>query len=257
MSKIPYTGKSQMARQGQQTTQTVVSSDPLAPAENLPAENPLLEDPDALADRLAQSEDFVRNNRNVLLGILAVIVLAVAGGFGYFYWRGNQDKQAQAQMFKAVNYWESDSLKQALKGDGKAPGLATIANEYSGTKAGNLANFYAGVAALKQGQFKEALDNLEDFSSDDYLVQSRAYSLMGDAQMELGKPKEAADLYAKAADHNANEQFSPGYLLKEAGAREIAKDTEGALKAYNRIINEYPTAQEVGEARQFKARLEK
>jgi len=257
MSKIPYTGKSQMARQGQQTTQTVVSTDPLAPAENLPAENPLLEDPDALADRLAQSEDFVRNNRNVLLGILAVIVLAVAGGFGYFYWRDNQDKQAQAQMFKAVSYWESDSLKQALKGDGKAPGLATIANEYGGTKAGNLANFYAGVAALKQGQFKEALDNLEDFSSDDYLVQSRAYSLMGDAQMELGKPKEAADLYAKAADHNANEQFSPGYLLKEAGAREIAKDTEGALKAYNRIINEYPTAQEVGEARQFKARLEK
>jgi TolA-binding protein len=257
MSKIPFTGKSQQARQGQQTTQTVVSADPLAAAENLPAERPLLEDPDALADRLAQSEDFVRNNRNVLLGILAVIVLAVAGGFGYYTWRENQDKQAQAQMFKAVSYWESDSLKQAMKGDGKAPGLTTVANEYSGTKAGNLANFYAGVAALKQGQFKEALDNLEDFSSDDYLVQSRAYSLMGDAQMELNKPKEAADLYAKAADHNANEQFSPGYLLKEAGAREVAKDTEGALKAYNRIITEYPTAQEVGEARQFKARLEK
>jgi predicted negative regulator of RcsB-dependent stress response len=257
MSKIPYTGKSQQARQGQQTTQTVVSADPLAAAENLPAERPMLEDPDALAERLAQSEDFVRNNRNVLLGILAVIVLAVAGGFGYYTWRGNQDKQAQADMFKAVNYWESDSLKQAMKGDGKAPGLATVANEYSGTKAGNLANFYAGVAALKQGQYKEALDNLEDFSSDDYLVQSRAYSLMGDAQMELNKPKEAADLYAKAADHNANEQFSPGYLLKEAGAREIAKDNEGALKAYNRIITEYPTAQEVGEARQFKARLDK
>lgn len=256
MSKIPFTGKSQQARQGQQTTQ-VVSADPLAAAENLPAENPLLEDPDALADRLAQSEDFVRNNRNVLLGILAVIVLAVAGGFGYYTWRSNQDTQAQAQMFKAVNYWESDSLKQAMKGDGKNPGLATVANEYSGTKAGNLANFYAGVAALKQGQYKEALDNLEDFSSDDYLVQSRAYSLMGDAQMELNQPKEAADLYAKAADHNANEQFSPGYLLKEAGAREIAKDNDGALKAYNRIITEYPTAQEVGEARQFKARLDK
>ncbi|MDO7873150.1 tetratricopeptide repeat protein [Hymenobacter sp. ASUV-10] len=257
MSKIPFTGKSQQARQGQQTTQTVVSTDPLAPAENLSYENPLLEDPDALAERLAQSEDFVRNNRNVLLGILAVVVLAVVGGFGYYTWRNNQDTQAQAQMFKAVNYWESDSLKQAMKGDGKAPGLATVANEYGGTKAGNLANFYAGVAALKQGQFKEALDNLEDFSSDDYLVQSRAYSLMGDAQMELNNPKEAADLYAKAADHNANEQFSPGYLLKEAGAREIAKDNEGALKAYNRIITEYPTAQEVGEARQFKARLDK
>jgi TolA-binding protein len=134
--------------------------------------------------------------------------------------------------------------------------LNTVANEYGGTKAGNLANFYSGVAALKQGQFKEALDYLEDFSSDDYLVQSRAYALMGDAQLELGKAKEAADLYAKAADHNANEYFSPSYLMKEGAAREEAKDNEGALKAYNRIIEEYPTAQEIAEARQFKARLE-
>ena len=256
MSKIPYTGKSQQARQGQ-VTQPVVSADPLAAAENLPAENPLLEDPDALAARLAESEEFVRSNRNVLLGILAVVVAAVVGGFGYYTWRGQEEKKAQAVLFRAVDHWEADSLKKALKGDGKAPGLATVASEYGGTKAGNLANFYAGVAALKQGSYKEALDDLEDFSSDDYLLQSRAYSLMGDAQLELGKAKEAADLYAKAADHNANEQFSPGYLMKEGTARELAKDNDGALKAYNRIVEDYPTAQEVGEARQFKARLDK
>ncbi|MEJ7662492.1 MAG: hypothetical protein WKG07_24465 [Hymenobacter sp.] len=54
---------------------------------------------------------------------------------------------------------------------------------------------------------------------------------MGDAQLEMNKPKEAADLYAKAADHNANEYFSPGYLLKEATARELAKDNDGALQS--------------------------
>ena len=255
MSKIPYTGKSQQARQGQVPQN--VPADPLAPAENLPAENPLLEDPDALAARLVDSEEFVRSNRNVLLGLLAAVVLAVVGGFGYYTWSTQQDQKAQATIFRAVNNWEADSLNKALKGDGKAPGLTTVANEYGSTKAGNLANFYAGVASLKQGKYKEALDFLEDFSSDDYLVQSRAYSLMGDAQLELNKPKEAADLYAKAADHNANEYFSPGYLLKEATARELAQDSEGAVKAYDRIIGEYPTAQEVGEARQYKAKLEK
>ena len=255
MSKIPYTGKSQQARQGQVPQN--VPADPLAPAENLPAENPLLEDPDALAARLVDSEEFVRSNRNVLLGLLAAVVLAVVGGFGYYTWSTQQDQKAQATIFRAVNNWEADSLNKALKGDGKAPGLTTVANEYGSTKAGNLANFYAGVASLKQGKYKDALDFLEDFSSDDYLVQSRAYSLMGDAQLELNKPKEAADLYAKAADHNANEYFSPGYLLKEATARELAQDSEGAVKAYDRIIGEYPTAQEVGEARQYKAKLEK
>ncbi|GAB2859627.1 tetratricopeptide repeat protein [Hymenobacter ruber] len=258
MSKIPYTGKSQQARQGQANQQTNVPADPLAPAEEfVPSENPLLEDPDALAARLAESEDFVRNNRSLLLGILAVVVLAVVGGFGYYTWRNQQDSKAQASMFRAVNNWEADSLNKAIKGDGKAPGLTTVANEYSNTKAGNLANFYAGVASLKKGDYKAALDYLEDFSSDDYLVQSRAYSLMGDAQLELNKPKEAADLYAKAAEHNANEFFSPGYLLKEGTARELAKDDEGAIKAYDRIITDYPTAQEVAEARQYKAKLEK
>ena len=259
MSKIPYTGKSQQAQQNQRAQQqdgTPVAADPSAlPAENYATENPLLEDPDALAVRLAESEDFVRSNSNLLLGILAAVVLAVAGAFAFYTWHNQQDQKAQAALFRAASYWEADSLKKAMKGDGKAPGLTTVANEYGSTKAANLANFMAGVAALKEGKYKEALDYLEDFSSDDYLVQSRAYALMGDAQLEMNHPKEAADLYAKAADHNANEYFSPGYLLKEATARELAKDNDGALKAYNRVLEEYPAAQEVNEARQLKARL--
>lgn len=254
MSKIPYTGKTPGARQPVRP----VSTDPLAPAEeNYVTENPLLEDPDALAARLADSEDFVRRNRNVLLGILLAVVVVVGGFFGYNYWKGQQDAQAQAAMFRAVDNWEADSLKPALQGDGKLPGLNRVASEYSGTKAGNLASFYAGVALLKQGKFQDAYNALDKFSSDDYLVQSRAYSLMGDAQLELNKPKEAADLYAKAADHNANEYFTPGYLLKQGVALEVAKDNDGAVKAYDRILDDYATSQEAAEARQAKARLQK
>ncbi|UOQ73384.1 tetratricopeptide repeat protein [Hymenobacter cellulosilyticus] len=253
MSKIPYTRNSPQNR----PQQTQVPADPNQPIEgDLVPEHPLLEDPDALAERLANSEDFLRRNKNVLLGLLAVVILAVAGGFGYYMWRSSQDTKAQAAMFQAVNYWEADSLNKAMKGDGQYDGLEAIASEYSGTKAGNLANFYAGAAALKQGKFQAAIDYLEDFSSDDLLVQARAYALLGDANLELNKYKEAADLYNKAANYNANEYFSPGYLMKEATARELAKDYEGAIKAYDKILTDYQNAQEAGEARQFKARLE-
>ena len=252
MSKIPLTGKSPGARQPVRP----VSTDPLAPAqESYVSENPLLEDPDALAARLAESEDFVRRNRNLLLGILVAVVVVVAGAFGYNYWHTEQNVQGENAMFKAVDYWEADSLNKAMKGDGKHPGLAKVASEYSGTKAGNLANFYAGVASLKEGKFQEAYNYLDKFSSSDYLVQSRAYSLMGDAKLELNQPKEAAELYAKAADHNENPLFSPGYVLKQGIALEAAKDNAGALKAYDRILDNYGTSQETGEARQRKAAL--
>lgn len=252
MSKIPYTGKTPGARQ---PIQRPVSADPLAPAEGYPVENPLLEDPDALANRLADSEDFVRRNRNIIFGVLGAVMLVVAGIFGYNYWRTQQNEQGQAAMFRAVDYWAADSLSKATKGDGKHPGLDKVASEYSGTKAGNLADFYAGVAALKLGKYQQAYDYLNKFSSSDYLIQSRAYALMGDAQLELNKPKDAAELYEKAASHNANEYFSPGYLLKEGVALEAANDKEGATKVYDRIINDYQSAQEVAEARQRKAAL--
>lgn len=251
MSKIPYTNKTPGARQPVRP----VSADPLAPAEGFPTENPLLEDPDALANRLAESEDFVRRNRTLLLGVLGAVVAVVVGIFGYNYWRTQQNEQGQTAMFRAVSYWSADSLSKATKGDGKHPGLDKVASEYSGTKAGNLADFYAGVAALKLGKYQQAYDYLNKFSSSDYLVQARAYALMGDAQLELNKPKDAADLYEKAASHNANEYFSPGYLLKEGVALEAANDKEGAGKVYDRIINEYQSAQEVAEARQRKAAL--
>lgn len=255
MSKIPYTGKTPGARQPQQP----VSADPLqqgAESYDPTPAHPLLEDPDALALRLAESEDFLRRNKNLLLGVVAVVILAVVGAFGFYYWRSSQDEKAQAAMFQAVRYWESDSLKKALKGDGQYVGLESVANEYGGTKAGNLANFYAGVAALKEGQYKAAADYLEDFSSDDLLLQARAYSLIGDANLEQNKLKEAADFYEKAANYNANEQFTPAYLLKQATALEMAKDYEGAAKAYDRIITDYPAAVEVNDARQYKARAE-
>ncbi|MBC8082315.1 MAG: cytochrome C biosynthesis protein [Hymenobacter sp.] len=252
MSKIPYTGKTPGTRQPQQP----VAADPLQATESYNPEHPLLEDPDALATRLVETEDFLRRKKGVLLGVLIGLVAVVVGAFAFYTWRTSQDGKAQAAMFQAVNYWETDSLKKAMKGDGQYVGLESVATEYGGTKAGNLANFYAGVAALKEGQYKAAADYLEDYSSDDLLLQARAYALLGDANLEQNKYKEAAAFYEKAANHNANEQFTPSYLMKQAAALELSKDNAGAVQAYERLLTDYPSAFEVNEARQYKARTE-
>ena len=67
-----------------------------------------------------------------------------------------------------------------------------IIDDYGITDAANLANYYAGVCYLKQGKFELARLYLEDFSSNDLLVQARAYSLVGDTYMEEQKYEDAA-----------------------------------------------------------------
>ena len=216
----------------------------------------VLEDADALADRLEASEEFVMRNRNLLLGVLGAIIVAVVGGFLFWQYRGGQDEQGQSAMFTAVNYFETDSLKPALNGDGQNPGLLKIADEYGSTKAGNLAHFYAGTALLKQGKFADAAEHLAKFKSDDLLLQARAYCLQGDAAMELGQKDRAAELYLKAATYKANPHFSPAYLLKAAGAEEAQNNYAAAMKTYDRVLNDYPTSPEANDAKRYRARAE-
>ncbi|RIJ37672.1 cytochrome C biosynthesis protein [Pontibacter oryzae] len=216
----------------------------------------LVENPDVLAERLAHSEDFVKKNKSKLLGVFIAIAAIVVGGFLYYNYRSTQNAEAKNAMFQAVYYFEADSLSKALNGDGQNLGLLQIADEYSGTDAGNLASFYAGVALLKEGQFAEAAERLEDFDSDDYLLQARAYSLTGDALLEQGKNKEAADMYAKAANHNANPFFSPQYLMKAGIAYEADNNFASAAEMYDKIITDYVASAEVSDAKKYKARAE-
>lgn len=215
-----------------------------------------LEDPDALAGQLERAEDFFEKNRNVIIGVVAGIVLLVAGFFGYRYYQSSQDETAQNELFPAIYKLEADSLKQALNGAGANPGLLSVADNYGSTNAGNLANFYAGVALLKQGKNDEAIERLKDFSSSDLLVQARAYALIGDAYMEKKSFDEAAGYYEKAADYKPNKFFSPAYMTKLAVAYEQAKQNDKAIETYNSIIEKYPESPEAVNAKKYKSMLQ-
>ena len=202
------------------------------------------------------AEDFVQRNRTLLLGGLAVIVLLVGGIFFYRYYTNNKETEAQKYMFRAVNYFEADSLKKALNGDGVNDGLLQIASEYGSTKAGKLAHFYAGVALLKQGNYDEAISHLKDFSANDLLLQARAYSLIGDAYMEKKQATEAIEYYEKAANYEPNKYFTPTYLLKLGIAYEVAKQNDKAIEAYDKIITQYEDSAETITAKKYKSKLQ-
>ena len=215
-----------------------------------------LEDPDALENKLEDVGDFFQQNRNIVLGIVGAIVLLIAGFFGYRAYVSNQDETAQVELFPSVYQLEADSLKKALNGDGKTPGLLAVADNYGSTSAGKLADFYAGVALLKQGKYDDAIEHLKNFSSSDLLVQARTYALIGDAYMEKKSYDEAADYYQKAADYKSNKFFTPGYLIKLALAYEQAKQNDKAISTYNDIIEKYAQSAEAVSAKKYKSVLE-
>ena len=216
----------------------------------------LLENPEALKEKLAGAENWLEQNPKIVVGIAAAILVIVGGYFAFNYYKNNQNAEAQKEMFQAVYYFEADSLDKALNGDGNNLGFLDIADEYGITDAGNLANYYAGVSYLKQGKFELARLYLEDFSADDLLIQARAYSLVGDSYMEEEKYDDAAKYYNKAANYKHNKYFSPTYLMKEALAYEKLNQNDKAREAYDKIISQYWDSSEYQNARKFKARLE-
>lgn len=216
----------------------------------------LLENPEVIKEKLEGVEHWLEQNPKTALGIAAAILIIIGGFFGYRYYMGGQDAQAQKEMFQAVRYFEADSLNLALNGDGNNLGLLQIIEDYGRTDAGNLANYYTGFIYLKQAKFPLAIFHLEDFSSDDLLVQARAYSLMGDAYMEQKDYENAAKYYDKAAGYKPNKEFTPSYLMKAALAYEKLNNTDKAKAAYQTIIEKFWDSSELQNARKFKARLE-
>ncbi len=130
----------------------------------------------------------------------AILLLVVGGWFGYknFIQEPKEQKAAEA-IFKAEEYYRQDSLKLALSGDGQYAGFEKIIGQYGGTKAGNMAKFYAGSIYLQQGNFTKAISNLEDFDTDALQIKARAYKLLADAYADAGKNNDAFEHYKKAA----------------------------------------------------------
>ena len=215
-----------------------------------------IENTDAINETLSKSEEFINNNKNKIFTVLGVIVFLLLGFSIFSYIKSNQNNTAQEEMFQAVYYFEKDSLVQALNGDGNNYGFLEIIDEYGLSDAANLSKFYAGASYLKLGNYENAINYLDEFSSSDLLIQARAYSLIGDAYVEIRDYDNAIYYFKKASNENPNEFFTPSYLLKLAIVYEETGDLESALDTYEEIIEEFKNSPEYQTSLKNKFRIE-
>lgn len=157
-------------------------------------------------EALSQSEAFLIKNKKAIIGAVVAVIIIVAGIVMYknLYAEPREEK-AQAALFKGQEYFEADLYEQALNGDSIGfAGFAKIADEYSGTKAANLAKAYMGICYAHLGQYEAAVKALDSFSGKDQMIAPAMKGAMGNCYAQLGQLDKAASMLLSAADEADN-----------------------------------------------------
>ncbi|MDF2453339.1 MAG: hypothetical protein K0S26_2843 [Bacteroidota bacterium] len=207
---------------------------------------------------------YEKNKKAITYGGAAILAIAAIFSFYKFYWLPGEEKEAGNEAFFAQTYFEKDSFLVALNGGlnvqtSEGPktmmGFKDIADNYSATKTGRLANYYAGICLLRTGKFEEAIGYLEQYDGKDEMVAPVAIGAIGDANMELNKVDEAIKFYLKAAEQSSNTFTTPLFLKKAAFAYEQKANYTEALATYERLKNEYSKSSEAREVDKYIARV--
>ncbi len=189
--------------------------------------------------------------------VLLAIIVIVAGFFAYRNLVSEpNEKKATEAMFRAEQYYRLDSARLALNGDNINAGFLKVIARYGGTRAANLASFYAGSCYLKLADYNNAVKYLKDFSTPVRQLQERDYGLLGDAYSELNRKEEAAEQYKKAGTYfEKDELFSPEYLFRSGYLYESMGKTQDAIAMYRLIKDKYPASQRGADIDKYLARL--
>ncbi|MFL9845930.1 tetratricopeptide repeat protein [Flavobacterium rhizosphaerae] len=214
---------------------------------------------DTLDEGANRAEEWVERNQKIIFGVIGAIALVIVGYMLYnrFVSEPAED-EAASDMFQAQKYYEeavtsttaSDSLfTLALNGGEGKYGLLAIIDKYPGTDAANIANYCAGTAYLNLGKYKEAVQYLDEFKTEEPDLKASAKGAIGDAFAELGTEENltnALKYYDEAV--KAGDDFSKPRFLMKAGliAMQLNKK-EDALNYFQQIKDNYDgSAEAVG-----------
>ena len=192
-------------------------------------------------EALTQSEAFLIKNKKTIIGVVVAVIVIVAGVSMYkHFYAAPREEKAQAALFKGQEYFEAGQFEQALNGDSIGyEGFAKVADQFSGTKAANLAQAYMGICYAKMGKNEEAIEALNHFDGSDQMVVPAIKGTIGNCYAQLGQLDKAASTLQEAAAEADNNTLSP-IFLKQAGEILVKQGKyDEAIKAYTTIKDKY------------------
>lgn len=186
-----------------------------------------------------KTEMFIEKYAKQIGIAFGVIVLAVLGYFAYQQFVANpKNEEATLSYLAAQKNLQEGKDDVALGGKSAAnPGFKGTYDQFSGTDAGKLSIYNAGLLKFKEGKYQEAYDLLDKFSSDNKILMALKYGAMADAQANLNKNDDALSLLDKASTAS-EDLYTSYYFTKKAGMLALAMKKNAEAKKYFSAIDE-------------------
>ena len=186
-----------------------------------------------------KTEMFIEKYAKQIGIIFGLLVLGVLGYFAYQQFVENpKNEEATISYLAAQKNLSEGKDDLALGGKSAAnPGFKGTYEQYSGTAAGKLSAYDAGLIKFKEGKYQEAYDLLDKFSSDNKILMALKYGAMGDAMANLNKSEDALSMMDKAANAS-DDAFTSYYFNKKAGLLALALKKNAEAKKYFSTIEE-------------------
>ncbi len=208
-------------------------------------------------EAVSKTEAFIEKyKKHILYCVCAIVVIAAAAIAYVQFVRNPRNQKASEALAQCEALFLKDAYDKALEGDGQGCiGFLKVADEFSSTKAGNLAKLYAGLCYAQLDSMDVALKYLEKFSGKDQMVAPSALGALGHCYATAGQYNKAISAFEKAAKKADNGLLSPYYYMQAGLIYEAIDKPAQAVKIYKLIKAQYPESNEGIEADKFIARL--
>ncbi len=193
-------------------------------------------------EAVSKTEAFIEKyKKTILYGVVGIIVVAAAIICYVQFIKNPRELKASEAIAQCETLFQSSAYDKALEGDGQGClGFLKVADEYSSTKAGNLAKLYAGLCYAQLEKWEEAAKMLESFKlQDDAMISPAALGALGNVYANLGQNDKAIKTLLKAAKTADNNSLSPTYLIQAGELYEAEGKPAEALKLYNEVKTKY------------------
>jgi predicted negative regulator of RcsB-dependent stress response len=206
-------------------------------------------------DALQRAKGFWAKFSKPITYVGSAVILLIGGWYGYKYFvTGPKAQKASEVIFPAEKLFKEmsnttgfskDSANILLNGgtlDGTTvTGLLKVISKYSGTPAGNLAEYMTGACYLHLGEFDKAIKHLKEFDGNGAgQIESAAYRMLGDAYAEQKKNDDALSNYKKAIAAASSKDESTKFLSLSRAALfcDATGKTKEAIEFFTQIKEE-------------------